>query len=225
MRGKKVRVSIRELLRAWFYDRETALVPAGGCENVERCTAAFQINSIVTGLKAIGIIDRDHWPDEILDNIGQNLHVLAVHEIENLYSIPEVYLAVAIHLGISENEAKIKYNNALSCFIDSKAKGTLSNKLIADRFKAHVSILFQRIFTAKPDYSDQEALLKSIASDVANARPIIETNDLWKKEVALIESILQSRDPNKILQIFPGKPILPNWQPHLVSGKSDIVNL
>lgn len=198
----------QELLRAWFHDKETALVPTGGCENVKRCTAAFTMNSVITGLKAIGIIDRDHWTDEILNNLGSDLHVLAVHEIESLYSIPEIYIAVAMHLGISENEAKNKYKNALSGFINN-AKGSLTNKLIADRFKARVSALFERVFTEKPNYSDREKVLVSMTDDLANARPIMEAENLWNEEATLVDHALESGDPNQILRIFPGKPILP----------------
>jgi len=199
----------QELLRAWFHDRETALIPVGGCENVKRCAAALAIDGMVNGLKAIGIIDRDHWPDDLLDNCDKNIHVLKVHEIESLYSIPEVYIAVAIHLGTSKEEAKDKYHSAIDIFIKNNQDGTLINKLISCRFKALTAMLFERVFSGKLDYSNRDSILQSFSKDLTNAPPVTSTRDLWDKEVTFVESALGSKDPHQILRVFPGKPILP----------------
>ena len=87
--GREEKSLDQELLRAWFNDRETALIPVGGCDSVKRCTAAFQTRSVVSGFVASGIIDRDHWPDEVLSNL-ESVHVLPVHEIESLYVLKPV---------------------------------------------------------------------------------------------------------------------------------------
>lgn len=204
--GKEEKSLDQELLRAWFNDKGTALIPVGGCENVKRCTTAFRTSAIVSGFQVVGIIDRDHWPDEMIDAL-HDIHVLPVHEIESLYTIPPVFKAIAIHIGNSEEDANIKYNSLFDKF-KTHMNGTLSNKLIYERFKAHSMMLLERAFNSVLDFDDQSLLRNQTTSQIRATRPVTDAEDIWDTESHIVNSALQSNDPSTFLKVLPGKPLI-----------------
>lgn len=203
--GREEKSLDQELLRAWFNDKETALVPVGGCENVKRCTSAFQTSSIVSGFEAVGIIDRDHWPEDILSNIS-GVHVLPVHEVESLYVLKSVYLAVAAHLGLSTTaeqtytEAHLNWKRQVS--------GVLSNKLICERFKARSMMLLERGFTSSVDFNNRPALQAALIAQIPTTLPITDPGQIWREEEAIVDSAVNSNDSADFLRVMPGKPLV-----------------
>lgn len=205
--GREEKSLDQELLRAWFNDRSTALIPVGGCDNVKRCTAAFQESAVVSGFSALGIIDRDHWPDDVLTGL-LNIHVLPVHEIESLYVARSVFAAVAAHLGRKPSSIDELYAEAFSQF-KQQASGKLANKLIGERFKARSLMLVERAFTSKPDLDDRAALRSALVADIPKATSGTVLEGIWDEEDGLISTTLASDDAEKFLKLFPGKPCIP----------------
>ena len=203
--GREEKSLDQELLRAWFSDRGTALVPVGGCENVKRCTAAFQTSSIVSGFEAVGIIDRDHWPDNLLSNI-RGVHVLPVHEVESLYVLKPVYLAVAAHLGLAAS-AEQSYASAHQGW-KQQVSGTLSNKLISERFKARSMMLLERGFISTADFNDRHALQSALTSQIPSTLPVTHPDQICNEEAAIVDTAVGSDDSEAFLRVLPGKPLV-----------------
>lgn len=204
--GREEKSLDQELLRAWFNDRETALIPVGGCENVKRCTAAFRVSSVVSGFDAVGIIDRDHWPEEMLSNID-GVHVLPVHEVESLYVLKPVYTALAIHTGHSPDNIDELYISAMDGF-RQQMRGVLTNKLICERFKARSMMLLERAFTSKVDFQDRIALKNELVNQIPNVSVVTDPVSIWDEEERIVEDALASNDPVDFLKILPGKPLV-----------------
>lgn len=220
--GREEKSLDQELLRAWFNDRETALIPVGGCENVKRCTVAFQTSSIVSGFEAVGVIDRDHWPDDLLSRVN-GLHVLPVHEIESLYVLKQVYLAVASHLGLSESAERRYAETHLEW--KRHATGTLSNKLICERFKAMSMMLLERGFTGAVDFSDRCSLRSALTTQISNALPLMNAEQMWNEEASKVDAAISSDDPSDFLRVLPGKPLLGPAASSLGISKEQYCNL
>ena len=55
----------QKLFRAYFNRRKDSVIPVGSCKEVVKCTTAFRNRTILSGVRAIGIVDRDYWPDEL----------------------------------------------------------------------------------------------------------------------------------------------------------------
>lgn len=204
--GREEKSLDQELLRAWFNDRETALIPVGGCENVKRCTSAFQTSSVVSGFAAVGMIDRDHWPDDLLSNLG-GIHVLPVHEVESLYVLKPVYCAIAIHTGHSVEVLDNLYSTALNGF-KNQMKGQLANKLICERFKARSMMLLERGFTTNTDFINRDTLRSVLISQIPNNRAVMHPDEIWNEEAAIVDAAIQSDDPLVFLRVLPGKPLV-----------------
>ena len=203
--GREEKSLDQELLRAWFSDRATALVPVGGCENVKRCTTAFQTSSIVSGFEAIGIIDRDHWPEDLLSNIN-GVHVLPVHEVESLYVLKPVYLAVAAHMGLAASAEQTYADAHLSW--KQQVTGILSNKLICERFKARSMMLLERGFTSTADFNDRVALETALTVQIPRTLPVTDPGQIWREEAGVVDAAVNSNEWADFLRILPGKPLV-----------------
>jgi hypothetical protein len=204
--GREEKSLDQELLRAWFNDRDTALMPVGGCENVRRCTAAFKVSSVVSGFDAIGIIDRDHWPDELLLSLN-GVHVLPVHEIESLYVLRAVYVAVATHMGHQLATVDRLYRSVMDGF-RRQMVGTLANKLICERFKARSMMLLERGFATTVDFQDRTLLKASLISQIPNVRAVTSPGAIWDEEETVVQNALTSSEPLDFLRVLPGKPLV-----------------
>lgn len=204
--GREERSLDQELLRSWFSDRETALIPVGGCENVKRCTAAFQTTSVVSGFSAIGIVDRDHWPDDILSGLA-NIHVLPVHEIESLYVIKPVYVAIALQTGHKEEAIEQLYAEAFAGF-KRQMSGPLANKLISERFKARSMMLLERAFASTTKFDDRAKLRETLINEIPRAIAFATPESIWREEEQIVSDALASNDPSVFLKIMPGKPLV-----------------
>lgn len=204
--GREEKSLDQELLRAWFNDRNTALIPVGGCENVKRCTTAFQTRTVVSGFKAVGIIDRDHWPDELLSTHA-DIHVLPIHEVESLYVLPNVFRAIAIHLGIEQEDADARYASLFDGF-RRQMGGNLSNKLIYERYKARSMMLLEKAFIEEPNFADGNALRASSVQQIRATPPVTRAEDIWDAEVNVVNDAIQSSDPIQFLKVLPGKPLI-----------------
>lgn len=81
------------LYSSWFSGEDTAVIPVGSCEDVIKCVEVFNDNPVVNGLNAIGLIDRDYWPEEYFNSIPSEVHVLPVHEVESLICVKGVFFS------------------------------------------------------------------------------------------------------------------------------------
>jgi ABC-type cobalamin/Fe3+-siderophores transport system ATPase subunit len=199
--GQEKKSLDQELLRAWFEERETAVMPVGSCENVKRCTAAFQPGSIVSGFEAIGIIDRDHWPEDLLSNLNPQLHVLRVHEVEHLYVLKDVFRAVAMHTAHPEDKVDSLYSKAFEEF-KRRSRGMIANKLIRERFRASSMMVFERGFSTTSDTSDRATLRASMTRKMES---VPSAEELWDREEKVVDDALNSDDPLAFLRVIPGK--------------------
>ena len=126
--GEDGPVGDKALYAAWFKDPQTAVVPVGSATDVVRCAVAFGHDKLVHGASAIGIIDRDYWPDAYLNALPTNVSALCVHELENLFCLQDVYFAVGRHLGIHDADLRKRHDTFIS-----RAKANFVGELLGFR--------------------------------------------------------------------------------------------
>ena len=187
------------LYTAWFNSPDTAVVPVESSANVIRCAATFGESNLVTGIVAEGLVDRDYWPDNHLNDLPRTVRPLDVHEVENLFCLPGVFAAVAKHLGLSEGDADSAYNN----FLDSaKAKltGDLLEKQVTERVKRRCEHEFRKALNSTRLVSDAVSFAGSLDPSA------------WGTSIeAIVEEEKRRLDdarrgpPEEINRYFPGK--------------------
>ncbi len=195
-----------KLYEAWFDDPDTAVIPVGSCEEVVQSVAVFNSVDKIKGVKAIGIIDRDYWPDSFFEALPPEITVLGVHEVESLFCLPEVFEAVAFHLHVEQGEVATRYERFLA-----KAKGTfggvLFNKQVLERVRSRVSCSTMRLLNdVKPD--EDLAAVKAAIIGVLDPKnwtfdPLLIFDE---EEKALRASLNGSAE--ELLRLFPGKAYL-----------------
>ncbi|MGK5093973.1 AAA family ATPase [Deltaproteobacteria bacterium TL4] len=190
-------------LRAWFYDRFDAVIPVGSCGDVVKCVAAFTNTDLINGMSAIGIVDRDYWPDQYLESLPTNITVLLAHEIESLFCVKAVACAIAIHLGKSEAQATILYEEFLNEAV-SQFSGALFLKQVSERFRLRCVDQINRSMNALRVTSDEEYVKLNHCEALAPERWNISPMTIFEEERATIMAAIN--DPkNGLTKMLPGK--------------------
>ena len=195
-----------KLYEAWFDDPDTAVIPVGSCEEVVQSVAVFNSVDQIKGVKAIGIIDRDYWPDSFFNALPPEITVLGVHEVESLFCLPKVFEAVGIHLHVEQEEIAARYESFLTKAKDSFG-GVLFNKQVLERVRRRVSCSTMRSLNGvKPD--EELAAVKTAIIGALDPKswgfdPLLVFDE---EEAALRASLNGSAEG--LLRLFPGKAYL-----------------
>lgn len=193
----------------WFKGLDTAVLPVGSCRDVIQCTQAFTRERIVTGLSAIGIIDRDYWPDQFLNSLPPSVFVLPVHEIEDLFCIRSVFEAVGRHLSYTNAQIAKKYDSFITQ-AKNRFAGDVLAKQISERFKRRLESAFDTVINALPFADDLDTLQSHQVSALHPDNWEFDPEAIFTEERVRAEQALASKDENDFLRIFPGKVFLPD---------------
>lgn len=116
-----------------------SVISVGSCHNVIRCTEAFNAQKKLHHLNVAGLIDRDgKFDQEIISLKKNNISVLKVAEVENIFLIPEILKIVANNQGLPDliveeiqdliiKRLKERKNEQISLHTMSEIKFYLSN--------------------------------------------------------------------------------------------------
>ena len=188
---------------AWFDGPDTAVIPVENGDNVSRCTVAFGQNNLVSGVEAIGIIDRDYWPETYLSALPSSVVSLKVHEVENLLCLESVFVAVAQHLGLNLTDATSRY---LTFINDAKSRftGGLFNKQHSERFRRRCEHEYRRALNRIPVGDDPAAMeLTHVAALDTATWPVSPATILAEEKALLEHALLESAD--EFNRVYPGK--------------------
>lgn len=139
-----------EILTAWHNCPRTAVVAAGGCSAVRECVSVFRSGLVTGGLKAVGYVDRDGLPDDVL-NADTDIKAHPVYEIEGFICLETVFKAIAEYNGLVSSEIDARYQRFIT-EAKSAFKDVVLNKEILNRAKKRVEIVLVGLMNPiKPD--------------------------------------------------------------------------
>ena len=192
---------------SWFNTPNTVTIPVGGCKDVLECTNAFCNQTIIAGVKAIGIVDRDYWPEQYLKSFPQFVTPLPVHELENIYCLPGVFAAIGEHLSLNPSDVTQRYNSfitqAKGCF-----KGNVFAKQVIERFKRRCSGGLDTVVNRLQINDNLDALESQCVLALQPKNWEFNPEAIFREERKLLENALSSIDPTLFLTLFPGKVFL-----------------
>lgn len=103
--------------------QEYYVVPCGSCTKVIEYTKAMNSNNQLHHLKAIGLIDRDYRTENEINALRESsIYVLEIAEVENLFCVEEVLIAINKH----------------QCFDDNDRVNTVKEYIIRERFSKQI---------------------------------------------------------------------------------------
>lgn len=189
--------------RAWFGESDTAVIPVGSSKRVQQCVEVVNSGETIRGGSAIGIIDRDYWPEQYLHTVVDGIHVLKVHEVEGLLCLPEVFTAVARYVKVSEDKIPHRYNSFLE-----KARnyfhGPALNKQILERAKRRVEAHTISLLNSVAVNPDLASLRSSFEAAMQPANWAFEPSQIFTEEEIIVMSALRG-SPLEFLGILPAK--------------------
>ncbi len=194
------------LYSAWFSGPDAVVMPVGSCTDVVRCTQAFSETALVQGVTATGIIDRDYWPEDYLSSLVAGVFALPVHEIENLYCLRIVFLAVAKHLGLPNNKAV----EAHARFLEqarSLCGGDLFAKQLSERFKRRCERLLEKQVRGIRIPSDGGKLREEHIRQMDVQNWGFDPETVYDEEESNLTAALTG-DETELHKYFPGKSMI-----------------
>lgn len=191
---------------AWFNDPDTAVIPVGSCEEVIRSVSVFNSMDEIKGATAIGIIDRDYWPDAYFDGLPEGVTALPVHEIECLFCLPKVFEAVATYQQVSPADIHERYDKFLE-----KAKagfhGVVFNKQVLERAKRRVDQKTLALLNEVSTNSDLTEVKTALVGALDTSTWDFNPATMFDEETARLNAALDG-PAGDFLKLFPGKTVL-----------------
>jgi len=192
---------------SWFNTPATVVIPVGGCKDVLECANAFCNQTIVSGVEAIGIVDRDYWPEQYLKKFPAYVTPLPMHELENIYCLPGVFKAIGQYLSLEPSDVDERYNRFI-VQARERFKGELLAKQIVERFKCRCSGGLDTVVNKLQVISDLNALESQCVNILQPSNWGFDPETIFREERKLLENALAS-EPTQFLTLFPGKVFLP----------------
>ncbi len=193
----------QKFFRAWFNGRKDAVIPVGSCRDVIKCSSAFCESEIISGVTAIGLIDLDYWPNQFLDSLPDEVTPLPVHEIESLFCIKGLFVAVANHLGITPSEADTLYLE-FSLEAATRFRDGLLLKQISERFRARCMDQVNRSLNSLIVDGSEAEVRENHCSALSSDNWSIAPDSIFNEEKATIESALVA-PYDSLIKLLPGK--------------------
>ncbi len=193
------------LYSSWFSEEETSVIPVGSCSDVIKCVEVFNSNPVLNGVNAIGLIDRDYWPDDYLSSLPPSVHVLPLHEVESILCSKGVFEAVSKHVGLEQSEIDEKYNEFIAG-AKSRFNDLLINKQILERVKRKTELQIIGVLNRLTPDSDCQQLKDNYTRALNVINWSFSPDEFFDDESNLVRSSLNSTD-EEFLKIFPGKTI------------------
>jgi ABC-type lipoprotein export system ATPase subunit len=188
-----------DFFSVWYNEDDAFTVPCGNRDSV--CAA-------VSGLKAVGIVaaelaglvDRDFYPDSLLDHLPDGVVVLPLHEIESLLCVPGVLKCLAEHLG---KDAHVVATSFLERVRKEYGGATLSS-VIAQRVRTRVGDLLDGAFAGSQIGDDFGATCTAHTETLASLELPKKTAAMFEEERERLEGALKSGGRD-LLALLPGK--------------------
>ncbi|RTJ44714.1 DUF4435 domain-containing protein [Campylobacter jejuni] len=171
------------------------IITCGSCEKVIQYTKAFNDQSALHGFKAYGIVDRDYRSQNELNVLmSKNINVLKVAEVENLFLLECIVLAVLKQSG-REN----KFEEIKNYLFEEKFKNCLE-KQILENLKSEIK---HKLNTIDINLKTSDEIKEKINS----IEEFINFDDLHKNISNKFNSVYKEKNYNELLKVFNKKEI------------------
>lgn len=175
--------------------------PRGSCDSVIHSVASFKANSTLHRLgRVVGCVDADHRSARQIAVLnGADIYPLGVAEIENLFLLPKVFVALARALSYSERDALQKLE-AVRARVLARAREEI--EAVTARFAARE--IDRRLKRVTVDRVDTASLIASYAVEVGD----IDVSLIVKEFRARFKAAIDSGSLESVLEFFDQKGLL-----------------
>ncbi|WP_297687512.1 DUF4435 domain-containing protein [uncultured Anaerococcus sp.] len=171
---------------------EYLIVPCGSCSQVILKTKAFKNTLSLHNFNVYGIIDRDFRTENEIEKLKKdNIFVLNVAEIENLFLVKELIMYMSNHMGLEYDD------------VFDKIKKYIIHKRLDKQIDKQVSKYLVNQIKYKLSIADiTESDTKNSINEVFNS---MDVNKLYNERLQYYKNIINDEDYDKTLEIFNEK--------------------
>lgn len=174
------------------------IIPCGTCSQVIERTRAFRNSPNLHECKVYGLIDRDYRSEqEIVALKNDDIYVLDVAEVENLFLVEELIRVMASRFGVSNVEQAV--SNVKSFVIDTKFAGLIERQ-ICQSVVAEIKYQLSCIEIEKKNESEAKSSLQA-------GFDAISFDAIRNQKELVFKSALNNKDYKAVLKIFNEKNV------------------
>ncbi|EIJ0985553.1 DUF4435 domain-containing protein [Vibrio vulnificus] len=183
-------------LYSLFYE-SSLVIPKGSCANVIQIVKGINDSGLLKSESVVGIIDRDRRSETEINNLSKNnIFVLDVAEVENLFILPEIFEVVCESLEFSFLDKFSELTEKVFTSFESEMEMQVCKKVSSE------IIHKLRGFNDKSNtYENLETSYQSVIADVDLGRYYQEIESEYKR-------VLSDRDYMGVLKYYNRKSLL-----------------
>ena len=192
------------------------VLPRGSCEAVIHAVASMRSNAALTRVECCGIVDGDHRSDEEIRRLRDlGVAVLPVADVENVFLLPEVSRAIAVHEGHEGDGIDEQLTALRQAVFDSIApddqRRTATLQYVARQADRHV----KRVDLGKA------ASIEEVEAIYANNAEALDIHGLASDFECQIATAIDNEDLPRLLAYYGNKGLLALAAKHLKDTKLD----
>lgn len=184
------------LFSAWYSCPKTAVIPVGGCAVVKQCVEVFNSQHATSNVTAVGHIDRDDWPDTMLDGNAW-VKAVPINEIEGIICYEPIFKALAAFYNKSDP-------NALYASFVAGSRSTINPGLLHKHVLNRAKLILELKQKEMRNAVNPHASFATMKSDyLAAVTSTAHAETILNDELATMQAALSI--PEEMLRKFPAK--------------------
>ena len=177
--------------------RDFTVIPIGNCDSVIHSVESFRRNTTLHSIGVQGLIDADSRSvEEIALLAKQQIHVLPVVEIENIFLIPRVFTALPAALHYPPTESTQMLRDLTDKAIE-RARENVEGISVRHAIRRLNSRLRRVGLAAK----DLPTLTANYSKEIAAVDPVLAYSEMKQR----VEKIILDRDLLNLLSVYDNK--------------------
>jgi ABC-type branched-subunit amino acid transport system ATPase component len=198
---------------------DVAVVPIGGSSDVLAAARRAGVwHKLSADVAIAGVIDRDFKSSAQLPDPSAQILALEYHEAESYLCQPSVVCAVASALGTADPlpTGEGITDTIVDYFRNNLLRVAINRTTCRAIVRLNVSLQSSDIRASVSEEALKNILAKAAREEAMKARQHVGevvTLQIFDQELALCKTALQERSVEKMLQLAPGKELLPRLAP------------
>ena len=192
------------------------VLPRESCDAVIHAVTSMRTNTALTRVTCHGIVDGEHRsPDEIAYLRERGVMVLPVAELENIFVLPEVSRAIAVHEAHEGHGLEVRLSNLREAVFASIESDGQKRATVLQHVTRQIDRLLKRMDLSAA--ASVEELKKTFDEKVGS----IDVEALVSDVEEQIESAIRDNDLAALLAVYENKGLFAEAARHLKDSKLD----
>lgn len=191
----------KAVFRACYPD--WTIIPRGSCEEVLHAVVTMRANAALTRVTCAGIVDADAYAEEEVEALhAKGVQILPVSEIENLFLLPDVVIAIAKSDGHDPGEASQRAAHVFDELFTHAAQQKTQLDVVLRYCRRRIDRILKKVDLSAA--SDVHALATIYAQKTSS----LDVNAIAKFASDAVQNAIDTQNVAELLKWYDNKGIL-----------------